>query len=177
MSQRQEHRWSCSAQPGRVLKHSAVALVAHPAALPGAGSDPAPPPRQPSPFILPLSPNSFLLCPPSPPFTCQHHPVRPERGARRNHPLCPCTEHRGLPGLRKQCIPQPSCSTRSWHSHPVPDGHPVPPDTPHGRARPHQAASGAGAARRRSRRQAAPRPSRITLRARPGCCRLQPQRP
>lgn len=56
---------------------------------PGAGSDPAAPPRQPSPCTAPLPADLLLLCPSSPPSTCQHHPAPTAGREAKSSPLPP----------------------------------------------------------------------------------------
>lgn len=126
--------------------------------------------------------DGFSHCPRSPsscaasPFPCQHHPVRPERAGRRSHPLCPCTEDRGLPGLtmhpaavlQHRELAQPPCPRWTPHGSPIPPWTPdLPMGAPHGPARP------LGPHRSSSRHQAAPRPSRVALTARPALLPLR----
>lgn len=101
--------------------------------------------------------DGFSHCPRSPsscaasPFPCQHHPVRPERAGRRSHPLCPCTEDRGLPGLtmhpaavlQHRELAQPPCPR--W----TPHGSPIPPWAPHTAQPDPSGRTGAAAATRR----------------------------
>lgn len=105
---------------------------------------------------------SLLLCPSSPPFTCQHHRAPAQSGPEAKSSPLPL--HRGpwvaraVLTMHPAAISQPPLFPTDTLSPTDNPTRPMP--TP-------EAAQGAGAARRRSRHQAAPCPARLTLRARP----------